>query len=164
MVRFIIMNWLLSIVSSTIIYIPIWLDLLLLHIDCLPLLNLHLHSNMVRFIICEFFLSFLILHNLHSNMVRFIIADTEGTKQNLNKFTFQYGQIYYLALVVSLDLNPPDLHSNMVRFIINQLVFLLPLRLQIYIPIWLDLLQSLIYRLVSILVNLHSNMVRFIIF
>ena len=55
------------------IYIPIWLDLLLLHRLALVLLNTHLHSNMVRFIIKRI-----------------------GTNSsNTQKFTFQYGQIYY---------------------------------------------------------------------
>ena len=51
------------------IYIPIWLDLLLLHPQELVLLSRYLHSNMVRFIIWS------ILPGV----------------PNLLRFTFQYG-------------------------------------------------------------------------
>ena len=55
------------------IYIPIWLDLLLLRIDQILLSH----------------------HHLHSNMVRFIIRSELMAAEAFNRFTFQYGQIYY---------------------------------------------------------------------
>ena len=55
------------------IYIPIWLDLLLLQTSQTTQQEPHLHSNMVRFII-----------------VYKLMEDTK-----MSKFTFQYGQIYY---------------------------------------------------------------------
>ena len=58
---------------SSEIYIPIWLDLLLILL-CL-----------VRHKLCY----------LHSNMVRFIISIEEQYEAFKRAFTFQYGQIYY---------------------------------------------------------------------
>ena len=56
------------------IYIPIWLDLLLMQRE----------DNAVQ------------RRNLHSNMVRFIIRDLIAFLLYSITFTFQYGQIYYL--------------------------------------------------------------------
>ena len=69
MVRFII--WILSDVStfSVIIYIPIWLDLLFYFLIICRIVKLHLHSNMVRF----------------------IIGINKETTKEIVKFTFQYG-------------------------------------------------------------------------
>ena len=106
-------------VFKVFIYIPIWLDLLCF----LPLL------------------SFLPLAHLHSNMVRFIIEVIATAETELAKFTFQYGQIYYLCCQFSSLYNFP-----------------------IYIPIWLDLLLQVECLNDSKLENLHSNMVRFIMF
>ena len=78
--------------------------------------------------------------DLHSNMVRFIINLWYGTITQQTVFTFQYGQIYYVRTA-----------SLYVNF------------LDIYIPIWLDLLlrgSSVKYAYCD---DLHSNMVRFII-
>ena len=55
------------------IYIPIWLDLLQYYKQQTILMQM----------------------NLHSNMVRFIIYDEMREKQSYLRFTFQYGQIYY---------------------------------------------------------------------
>ena len=100
------------------IYIPIWLDLLSDIYNMSSAINIYLHSNMVRFIIS-------ILNN---------------GQPGSWKFTFQYGQIYYVRLAAQ-------------KFGLNI----------IYIPIWLDLLftPSMLGNL--LLLNLHSNMVRFII-
>ena len=79
----------------SLIYIPIWLDLLLIK---------------------QFFV--IILENyLHSNMVRFIMTLNYVIEKAKEKFTFQYGQIYYFVFIV--------------KFISVK---------NIYIPIWLDLL------------------------
>ena len=51
------------------IYIPIWLDLLLMPIMALDFQNI----------------------NLHSNMVRFIISLTKLISMLITLFTFQYG-------------------------------------------------------------------------
>ena len=122
------------------IYIPIWLDLLYLFLKRFYEAILHLHSNMVRFIIlshaCSFSAEF--------------------------QFTFQYGQIYYsvkkltenrimfIYIPIWLDLLyglssrfikiKYNLHSNMVRFIISKSRIRYNNARYIYIPIWLDLL------------------------
>ena len=101
------------------IYIPIWLDLLLLHIDQIPLLCLHLHSNMVRFIIHSFpspldhFVKFTFQYGQ-------IYYNVHKTKYNIRiTFTFQYGQIYYLIWIRRIHKRSCNLHSNMVRFIMG---------------------------------------------
>ena len=73
-------------------------------------------------------------------MVRFIIANNQETDNVVVEFTFQYGQIYY------------DEMDDIERYSIN-----------IYIPIWLDLLSSLPKPVLGEPLDLHSNMVRFII-
>ena len=78
------------------IYIPIWLDLLF------KTNNNQKHRR----------------KNLHSNMVRFIIQVQAGAPVKIEKFTFQYGQIYYVKHARA--------HDNTSL---------------IYIPIWLDLLS-----------------------
>ena len=122
------------------IYIPIWLDLLCILGILFLLMLLHLHSNMVRFIMKQ--------SELH-------------VRQN-SRFTFQYGQIYYYSLSLLTHILEIYLHSNMVRFIIScygvnsmyclQFTFQYGqiyyrflsvfyfVKYQIYIPIWLDLL------------------------
>ena len=77
---------------------------------------------------------------LHSNMVRFIIMQGDLKIEIASPFTFQYGQIYYVAKEKKEIKNMP-----------------------IYIPIWLDLLLCLRRLLYQLILHLHSNMVRFII-
>ena len=55
-----------------------------------------------------------------------------------------------------------DLHSNMVRFIINEYCLMIIDNVEIYIPIWLDLLFVLLFIVIPPFLDLHSNMVRFI--
>ena len=74
-------------------------------------------------------------------MVRFIIMKNYEKSVFLNKFTFQYGQIYYYT------------HKQAIEYV-----------KEIYIPIWLDLLQVFVRLLFRQILDLHSNMVRFIIF
>ena len=100
------------------IYIPIWLDLLFSFQALL--------SHCVKY--------------LHSNMVRFIIKYLQVAKRRSQRFTFQYGQIYYAR-------------SNNNDYIYNS----------IYIPIWLDLLYKQRMPTMLGVTDLHSNMVRFII-
>ena len=145
------------------VYIPIWLDLLLL---------LLLYSSY----------SFLCLH---SNMVRFIILAIMRAGIFFQMFTFQYGQIYYVSNVIIKSFSVQSLHSNMVRFIINieisewsglpvftfqygQIYYMkyvkrYRIKYQVYIPIWLDLLSIKDFCLKNSGGRLHSNMVRFII-
>ena len=185
MVRFIIyQNWKIFLIIL-VIYIPIWLDLLLQSKNQYLLKVLNLHSNMVRFIIdvnkysvdyklkftfqygqiyyavyvdrmprsmfiyipiwldllCVFLIQKNIQSNyLHSNMVRFIIDIIQQLFYFKIVFTFQYGQIYY-----------------------SLIIFVKSLILQIYIPIWLDLLFFNNLCKIFDFTNLHSNMVRFII-
>ena len=51
----------------------------------------------------------------------------------------------------------------MVRFIIYSLICLGVIKMEIYIPIWLDLLSKRHTKYETRQLNLHSNMVRFII-
>ena len=150
--------------STERIYIPIWLDLLLLE------------SPLVRPIVVY----------LHSNMVRFIIIGIPIGSPNSCLFTFQYGQIYYKTILQQGFHSNNYLHSNMVRFIIfsppplsvyvlhlhsNMVRFIIMMKIalntiyreftfqygqiyyftgksfwtvfsKIYIPIWLDLLYK----------------------
>ena len=75
-------------------------------------------------------------------MVRFIIYGKEKPYRTMSKFTFQYGQIYYLSSQATLVRFQKDLHSNMVRFIIKKSYFNHSEYKEIYIPIWLDLLYE----------------------
>ena len=84
-------------ISDDEIYIPIWLDLLFFE---------KYRNNLSN-------------NNLHSNMVRFIIVVQLVSLKSRQKFTFQYGQIYYEA--------EQKWFKN---------------RKEIYIPIWLDLLLT----------------------
>ena len=80
---------------GTLIYIPIWLDLLLMLLICNHLYYRNLHSNMVRFIIRRIFW------------------------RECNRFVI-YIPIWLDLLSTSLPkqvLGEPNLHSNMVRFI-----------------------------------------------
>ena len=52
---------------------------------------MHLHSNMVRFIIQPPSVYVDRIPNLHSNMVRFIITSHVENTEKEPKFTFQYG-------------------------------------------------------------------------
>ena len=72
-------------------------------------------------------------------MVRFIIIDMPRLRFYSEKFTFQYGQIYYAGTIYE---------KSRIR--------------KIYIPIWLDLLFGELVDLIKDLQDLHSNMVRFI--
>ena len=101
-----------------VIYIPLWLDLLLMSI---------LKTEDLRV-------------DLHSTMVRFIIREQLSEAISKNQFTFHYGQIYYYgfqhfffgnsdiyiplwldllfySIILFFDFKK-DLHSTMVRFII----------------------------------------------
>ena len=132
------------------IYIPIWLDLLLLVQHFFFLARYHLHSNMVRFIIT---LSLLLVYSSNTftfqygqiyyfrcNYVHYISCEIYIpiwldllciVKPLLSyseyKFTFQYGQIYYTPYLACVCILHRHLHSNMVRFIIiiYSLIFLL---------------------------------------
>ena len=73
MVRFIILLPVTASLNKSLIYIPIWLDLLLKSLSVIVSEYSDLHSNMVRFIIFFIFLNSPSIKNLHSNMVRFII-------------------------------------------------------------------------------------------
>ena len=73
MVRFIIIFFNYMYQSKIAIYIPIWLDLLLIKNRLSKFKKRYLHSNMVRFIILIYPVYSTILMHLHSNMVRFII-------------------------------------------------------------------------------------------
>ena len=59
--------------SMSLIYIPIWLDLLLVSSFLYFLVSIYLHSNMVRFIMFTLNRSSPAHEHLHSNMVRFIM-------------------------------------------------------------------------------------------
>ena len=72
-------------------------------------------------------------------MVRFIIRMLFVFLELLYRFTFQYGQIYYVKIKNKLMVKP-----------------------KIYIPIWLDLLFNQKRHKYSRQIYLHSNMVRFI--
>ena len=119
-------------------------------------------------------------------MVRFIMQFIASSGATITNFTFQYGQIYYLLQTINFEINEDSLHSNMVRFIIeypyldkqllidftfqygqiyyyhitNAKIFIVNL----YIPIWLDLLSEIKELKKIINDTLHSNMVRFIMY
>ena len=95
---------------------------------------------MVRFIINISIKNLLNEKYLHSNMVRFIMRSMDKTRMPTMLFTFQYGQIYYNNKLKTKD----NLYN-------------------IYIPIWLDLLQEVQSKEHHRYRHLHSNMVRFII-
>ena len=82
---------------GTLIYIPIWLDLLFIILILVLLPTCYLHSNMVRF----------------------IIRIEAEIKYWHKSFTFQYGQIYYNRRKNRKITKINNLHSNMVRFIIR---------------------------------------------
>ena len=151
-----------NVISSSVIYIPLWLDLLLFT-----------NENKIEEIA-----------NLHSTMVRFIITTVSVSTSITSPFTFHYGQIYYagirddeflkahIYIPLWLDLLflifkshsrfQYYLHSTMVRFIIflptaqARLSFSFTFHygqiyyfsrcwrpvvfVKIYIPLWLDLL------------------------
>ena len=120
MVRFIIANsYSMSRVYSY-IYIPIWLDLLFL---------------MLLFP-SDFF------QNLHSNMVRFIICISEKKAMSNDKFTFQYGQIYYEKKNQQLDLYTKQFTFQYGQIYYFRYFFVFYFLVFIYIPIWLDLLSG----------------------
>ena len=108
--------------SSSSIYIPIWLDLLFV-----VYIFYVFYKNLFTFQYGQIYYSSLIIsisfasNYLHSNMVRFIINWTEARFFSIKEFTFQYGQIYY------------HISNSFSLFV-----------LIIYIPIWLDLLFSLL--------------------
>ena len=54
-------------------------------------------------------------------MVRFIILIKEIKQDKKERFTFQYGQIYYFVIGIAPTPSLFDLHSNMVRFIMYSL-------------------------------------------
>ena len=78
-------------------------------------------------------------------------------------FTFQYGQIYYVGGSKKMTVN------FKFTFQYGQIYYIIVFRFicylkNIYIPIWLDLLQNNITQCRTEKINLHSNMVRFIIY
>ena len=80
-----------STAMATIIYIPIWLDLLLACNNQKIAQLFNLHSNMVRFIIWWKSIQIQFIPNLHSNMVRFIMLIHLYLQAHYFLFTFQYG-------------------------------------------------------------------------
>ena len=136
-----------KVIQNFFIYIPIWLDLLFAILTLIISRLAYLHSNMVRFIINDTNEMNEEDKDLHSNMVRFIIGKIFKYRAIKQKFTFQYGQIYYIIIQIEKHILSSYLHSNMVRFII---AFFVPTRLlwkDIYIPIWLDLLSPSSFKL-----------------
>ena len=123
--------------------------------------------------------------NLHSNMVRFIIYFSNARKSKAYKFTFQYGQIYYIKKIseliniskiyipIWLDLlyiGRERKRDNVRRFTFQygQIYYQMESKRYsknspIYIPIWLDLLSLRQLAIRQKPSHLHSNMVRFII-
>ncbi len=57
----------------------------------MKIVQIYLHSNMVRFIIATELTGNKVNPHLHSNMVRFIINFIAKTGVGRAKFTFQYG-------------------------------------------------------------------------
>ena len=55
------------------------------------------------------------MKNLHSSMVRLEISCVELIILYTTKFTFQYGQIRNLDLLIELETLGVNLHSSMVR-------------------------------------------------
>ena len=70
---------------------------------------------------------------------------------------------FIISLAREIRIDIINLHSNMVRFIIHRYNRRYTQKLQIYIPIWLDLLYLYRQLVYTNLKYLHSNMVRFII-
>ena len=118
MVRFIICIFSLASISTKDIYIPIWLDLLCKYLQVVKrrtaqftfqygqIYYLLTVKNMVllQMIYIPIWLDLLFLllvhvrpfvRDLHSNMVRFIIYFACNSSDCVQRFTFQYGQIYY---------------------------------------------------------------------
>ena len=95
-------------------------------------------------------------------MVRFIIGITDGVFGDPKQFTFHYGQIYYLKK-----------KNSMIQFVQIyiplwlDLLFILKnffkIIIMIYIPLWLDLLCKFEQIEHKLICHLHSTMVRFII-
>ena len=142
MVRFIMIYLSRLLRNVDAIYIPLWLDLLFLFAQVQKVFYIYLHSTMVRFIISKDFIISCIM----------------------KKFTFHYGQIYYVDdtiersqfLVIYIPLwldllfknrflrihDERDLHSTMVRFIMSSRAIAFEELCEIYIPLWLDLLYN----------------------
>ena len=102
------------------IYIPIWLDLLFIIKNGIEYDSLGIYIPIwldLLFMLKQKLITK--CEDLHSNMVRFIIYYITDILESIFSFTFQYGQIYY----ASMDSQNPK-------------------RLNIYIPIWLDLLSA----------------------
>ena len=122
----------------------------------------NLHSTMVRFIIIYAGAIDSADLDLHSTMVRFIIIVNDNKNGNRNRFTFHYGQIYYIYHFRN--------HGCSIYIYIPLWLDLLQLTALcnekgycIYIPLWLDLLCLILRRKDCWFRNLHSTMVRFII-
>ena len=155
--------FLLSVSASKLIYIPIWLDLLYQQEQQAQQQVLHLHSNMVRFIIksksqqTKVKRGFTFQYGQIYYFYHFIFSP------KIFLFTFQYGQIYYIRNARTHARIIKHLHSNMVRFIIPVLGE------PQAIPIRFTFQYGQIYYLArqrtheSARAHLHSNMVRFII-
>ena len=103
--------------TATRIYIPIWLDLLFVR-GIAPTPS---------------------LFDLHSNMVRFIIKASSPLSSSMTRFTFQYGQIYYL-LGTSIFFLFRAFTFQYGQIYYFYFINIFPNRQVIYIPIWLDLL------------------------
>ena len=185
MVRFIIFLRDTEIICLTIIYIPIWLDLLYCCPSCYYITVQNLHSNMVRFIMSSFTLQkslFIAFTFQYGQIYYYDKYMDEGT---MNEFTFQYGQIYYtnsapvigciprIYIPIWLDLlfqllPNPMLHFTKFTFQYGQIYYCPIVQIVfcfyiIYIPIWLDLLFFVAFLVDREFAHLHSNMVRFII-
>ena len=91
MVRFIINRIFTTTKIRKRIYIPLWLDLLLLQTSETTNQEPYLHSTMVRFIILESEGRVANTTDLHSTMVRFIISGLNPLSADATGFTFHYG-------------------------------------------------------------------------
>ena len=70
------------------IYIPLWLDLLLLYPEMVYGMKMDLHSTMVRFIIILLNYCYQEEYDLHSTMVRFIIRFFGMKYEKTKSFTY----------------------------------------------------------------------------
>ena len=131
---------------DSIIYIPIWLDLLSSCKYSFFKRSNYLHSNMVRFIIYRLPIPLLTnrkftfqygqiyyqqilthyrlkLHIYIPIWLDLLLYNFLALYSYQAKFTFQYGQIYYSYPLKLFRCRQTHLHSNMVRFIICYFFF-----------------------------------------
>ena len=87
--------------SDIVIYIPIWLDLLFPMIYSFNFILQYLHSNMVRFIIHWLFAYMTQNWNIYIPIwLDLLSINTKRRHSSAERFTFQYGQIYYCPLLL----------------------------------------------------------------